>query len=199
MKQCVETMILSVPHLLSIAGKRGVFTKWIWSGIIAAPFLFQQAHAEEKFSFGAGIGAMYSGLGINIGLKTDRQLKYLSLGCLAYSHTRAGDVDERDLACGAGVGIIRTDLFAVENNKHGFGLHIGAVGAAKENDPKVIYRPGSMTSVYGVKPVYGVGVSYVYFWNGLSAPGLNLGITPAIGFDSGARGNLLLQIGYQFR
>ncbi len=199
MKPCVETMILSVPRLLSIAGKRRFCTKWIWSGIMAAPFLLQQVQAEEKFSFGAGIGAMYSGLGINVGLKTDRQLKYLSLGCLGYSRTRSSDVDERDLACGAGVGIIRTDLFAVENNRHGIGLYVGAVGSERESDPKVIYRPNSVMAAYGVKPVYGVGASYVYFWNGISASGLNLGITPAIGFNNGAKGSLLLQIGYQFR
>ncbi|MDX1253494.1 MAG: hypothetical protein IDH49_14840 [Gammaproteobacteria bacterium] len=180
----------------------GLCKQWMWCAITAF-FLMPQAHAEEKFSFGAGVGAMYSGLGINVGLKTERQLKYVAAGCLGHSRSRSGDgvdsVDERDWACGVGAGMLRTDLFGAGNNKHGLGLYVGAVGSANESDPKVIQRPGSMTVVYGVKPIYGIGISYVYFWNGIFDKGLNLGITPAVGFDNGAWGSLLLQAGYQFK
>lgn len=166
----------------------------IWGFLVTVPLLSPQAQAEEKFSFGAGIGAMYSGLGVNAGLKTDKQFKYIAIGCLGYS--RSGN--ERDAACGGGVGIIRTDLFSGTNDKHGAGLHIGAV-MTRNGDSKTIYEPGSVTVVREIEPVYGVGLSYVYFWNGLSRPGLNLGITPVIGFDHGPRGGFGLQIGYQFR
>lgn len=199
MKPYVETMIPFVPYPLSMTWRIGLRKQWMWCAITVF-LLMPQAHAEEKFSFGAGIGAMYSGLGINVGLKTENQLKYVAAGCLGHSRGRSGnDVDERDWACGVGVGMLRTDLFDAGNNKHGLGLYVGAVGSANESDPKVIQRPGSTTVVYGIKPIYGVGISYVYFWNGIFDKGLNLGITPAVGFDNGAKGSLLLQIGYQFR
>lgn len=193
MKRHIEMHICTYGKILT-SGKRLFNKNLIWGGM-GILFLMQQVHAEEKLSFGAGIGTMYSGLGVNLGLKTDRQLKYLSLGCLAHQRSDAN----RDSACGAGVGIIRTDLFAADNDKHGLGLYVGAVGSANESDPKVIYEPSSITVVYEIKPIYGIGISYVYFWNGIFDKGLNLGITPAIGFDNGAKGSVLLQIGYQFR
>lgn len=193
MKRYIEMHVCTYYKILA-PGKRS-FDKKVMLGIMAMLLLMQQVQAEEKFSFGAGIGAMYSGLGVKLGLKTDRQLKYLSLGCLGYKHNS----ENRDSACGAGVGIIRTDLFAADNDKHGLGLYVGTVGSANESDPKVIYGLGSMTVVYEIKPVYGIGISYVYFWDGILDKGLNLGITPAIGFDNGAKGSVLLQVGYQFR
>lgn len=136
-------------------------------------------------------------LGSMSGLKRGTS-KYMAAGCLGRSRS-GNDVDECDWACGVGVGMLHTDLFDAGNNKYGLGLYIGAVGSANESDPKVIQRSGSTTVAYGIKPIYGVGISYVYFWNGIFGKGLNLGITPAAGFDNSAKGSLLLQTGYQFR
>ena len=191
MKHSVAVMILSMFYQCSIAEKRQFFKKSILSGIVAVPLLMQQVWAEETLSVGAGLGAMYSGLVIKVGLKTNKQLKYLALGCPGYSYS--SNRDDHEAVCGLGIGILRTDLFSAVNNKHGLGLHVGAVGTKRESNPAAPFGLGDM------KAVYGAGVSYVYFWNGISAPGLNLGITPAIGFDNGARGSLFLQIGYQFK
>ena len=57
--------------------------------------------AGEKFSFGAGLGSLYSGLGVNLGMRSGHDFKYVSIGCVGYSD-RSGKV------CGAGAGWVKT-------------------------------------------------------------------------------------------
>jgi len=46
---------------------------------------------------------------------------------------------------------------------------------------------------------YGAGISYMYFLEGIDGRGLVLGVTPAVGNDSGhTKGRLLFNVGYQF-
>ena len=73
MKRYIDMHVCTYYKIL--ASRKISFDKKVMLGAMAMLLLMQQVQAEEKFSFGAGIGAMYSGLGVNVGLKTERQLK----------------------------------------------------------------------------------------------------------------------------
>jgi len=135
------------------------------------------AKAQDSFTFGLGLGTAYSGLGVNIGLLSELDMKYISVGCLRYTESNA--------TCGAGLGWIKTDLFDTSSNKHGLGVYIGAVGT--EN------------SFYSSEIINGVGLGYYYFFNGIADPGFNLGFTLVAGKgDNSSGGGALFQMGYQF-
>ncbi|MGO4891939.1 hypothetical protein [Flavobacterium sp. W21_SRS_FM6] len=138
-----------------------------------------QANAAGSYSFGLGLGTLYSGVGANVSMLSDVDMKYLSVGCLGYS-TYAG------YTCGAGLGWIKTDLFGADSNNHGLGVYLGAVGSERTD-----YNQSEI--------VNGVGIGYYYFFNGISAGGTNLGIAAVTGngkYDSGS--GLIFQLGYQF-
>ena len=142
---------------------------------------FQVLAEEEQsdFTFGVGLGSLYSGLGANFGVRTDTDFKYVSAGCMAYS-TLYGE------ACGVGVGWVNTDTFDFQTSNHGIGYYLGIVGSERE-----------YYSDY--KPVYGAGLGYHYFFNGINNSGFNVGVTGVVGVDHNSIGfGTLLQIGYQF-
>jgi hypothetical protein len=117
-------------------------------------------------------------VGVNIGLKSETDLKYLSAGCVSYS-SHSGE------ACGAGIGWVKTDLFEGQTNKHGASLYLGIVG--------------SSNSYFNNDPVYGFGVGYHYFFNGIGDSGTNLGLTFVAGDDDrNTKTAVMLQLGYQF-
>ena len=142
-----------------------------------------KAYASEKdLSFGIGAGALYSGLGINIGVQGENDFRYIAAGCVAVGYS---SVSGWISACGVGVGWIWTDIFSKLSNKHGIGFYLGPVGSTRENLDR--------------ETVYGAGITYDYFFKGINSSGWNLGVTPAIGRHNGdAKGYLLLQVGYQF-
>ena len=41
--------------------------------------------ANDNFTFGIGAGSLYSGLGVNAGIQSKTDLKYISVGCVSYS------------------------------------------------------------------------------------------------------------------
>ncbi len=58
--------------------------KLLLSGIILSGMLSTATSvAEDRVSFGAGSGALYNGLGVNLGFMKNADLKYVSLGCVA--------------------------------------------------------------------------------------------------------------------
>ncbi|KGJ89446.1 hypothetical protein [Thalassotalea sp. ND16A] len=152
------------------------FTKiYLFSMVLAISF---QATAKESFTFGAGLGTFYSGLGVNVGVQSETELKYLSFGCVSYS-SLAGET------CGAGMGWVKTDLFNSTNTKHGTSIYLGIV-ASEDNH-------------FDDDAVYGVGLGYHYFFNGISHSGTNLGFTITAGNDDdGLDIGGIIQLGYQF-
>ncbi|WP_299574475.1 hypothetical protein [uncultured Shewanella sp.] len=136
--------------------------------------------AERDFSVGAGVGILHSGLGINLAYVGDTDLSYFSTGCDSYS-TVAG------ITCGVGVGYVRTGLFG-EKGKHGLGINIGIVGT----ESKIVNGKKNNSAIYGG------GISYIYFFNGISKAGLNLGVGGTISLEGNNDVNAAFQIGYQF-
>ncbi|WP_394175854.1 hypothetical protein [Thalassotalea litorea] len=145
--------------------------------------------AYDDFGYGLGFGILYSGLGGNINVTKQYDMKYASIGCLGHS-------SEGGLACGLGVGWIRTNLFDVDPfyaDKHGIGIYLGAVGSEKSREPSRRFPD------YDNEIVWGLAGSYHYFLNGIEQPGTNLGASFVIGDGKDdVEFGLLLQVGYQF-
>lgn len=140
-------------------------------------FLSPQALASNDYTFGVGLGSLYSGLGVNAGIQSDVDLKYISAGCVA--------VNSFGSACGMGVGWITTDMFDFQTPKHGISLYLGVVGSE------------SFQNRY--EPVYGGGLGYTYFFSSIGKSGFNIGFTLVAGsgdYDNIAGG--MFQAGYQF-
>ena len=145
---------------------------------------------DKAYSIGLGIGAMYSGIGTNLSFLSETDLKHLSAGCVEYS-SRSGST------CGFGAGWIKTDLFGADSNKHGLGVYVSVVG----HESYVSYT----TTNDGVdyyehdNDVYGAGVSYTYFHNGINASGTTFGISlHATNADFEGNFGGFFQVGYQF-
>lgn len=137
-----------------------------------------QTFANDNFTFGVGLGSLYSGVGVNVGIQSKTDLKYLSVGCVSYS-SLSGE------ACGGGIGWVKTDLFNSTNTKHGASVYLGIVGS--ENDH------------FNNDPIYGLGLGYHYFFSGINQSGLNLGVTVVAGNeDDGIGVGSMFQVGYQF-
>lgn len=133
--------------------------------------------ADSGLTFGSGFGALYSGLGVNIGVKREHDLRYLAIGCVGFGRSSDGT----ESSCGIGAGWIWTNIFPA-NNKSGLGFYVGPIDSDKDHDT-----------------VYGFGMTYVYFFKGIDGSSWNLGVTPTIGnYDRDTKGRLLLQVGYQF-
>lgn len=141
---------------------------------------------DKKFSVGVGIGAAYSGLGANFALLSNRDMKYVSAGCVEYSSFSGS-------TCGFGAGWIVTDLFNSNSNKHGIGVYV-----TKAGDESYAYLDDSGFK-FVKKQYYGAGVSYTYFVNGINKPGFNFGIS-AHATNAKYEGRIqgFLQVGYQF-
>jgi len=156
-------------------------TKSIYLVVLLLMVSFEADASDETFSFGAGAGALYSGIGINIGIQRDTDFRYIATGCTGVGYSTA---DGWQTSCGVGVGWIWADILSESSNRHGIGFYLGPTGIRKGGH---------------INPVYGVGISYDYFFKGINSSGWNLGLTPAVGQRNGEiNGYLLLQAGYQF-
>jgi hypothetical protein len=113
-------------------------------------------------------------------------MKYISLGCIAYSSVFGS-------TCGFGAGWIVTDLFQSDSNNHGIGVYITKAGhvryATLENGR---YRLNE-------DEYYGAGVSYTYFMNGIDKSGFTFGVyIHATNAKNDESVNGFFQVGYQF-
>lgn len=136
------------------------------------------ASAQDRVSFGLGIGAPFAGLGVNLALAGKNEFKYLAGGCVAYE--RSGSMNQS--ACGVGAGWLRTDLFDPTGDRHGLGLYLGPVSGEWENR--------------SLRAVYGGGLTYAYFTQGVSRSGLHPGATVAVGRENDkTQGYLILGLG----
>jgi hypothetical protein len=142
-----------------------------------AVFIAATSFADNEVSFGAGVGSLYSGLGVNAALKGDNHIGYVAAGCLGAMSSSSGWV----VPCGIAAGWLRTDLLTIANNRHGIGLYAGPVG------------------YHNNKTRYGVGLTYEYFMQGVNNRGWNFGTTLATRRENGtAKETLFINTGYQF-
>ena len=150
-------------------------------------FTFAKENKSDKqYSIGLGLGSSYSGIGTNFSFLSKTDMKYISAGCIEYDSYNGA-------TCGFGVGWIMTDLFDTDSNKHGLGVYASLVG----HESYYSYEGNGYT--YKDKDIYGTGISYIYFMNGINASGFNFGasmhITNAEFEDSYGS---FFQVGYQF-
>ena len=136
------------------------------------------ALAENKFTAGIGLGSLYAGIGLNVGIQSSTDFKYISSGCVSYSSMNGS-------TCGFGLGYMTTELFDYQSNKHAANFYIGMVGSERDN--------------FDDKALYGAGIGYSYFFSGINKSGGNIGFTvvgakKSDGLEIGG----MLQIGYQF-
>lgn len=140
--------------------------------------LSYQAIANDTFTFGLGVGSLYSGVGVNAGVRSKTDFKYISAGCVSYSSIYGE-------TCGVGAGWVKTDIFDFQTPKHGVSLYIGIVDSEYNN--------------FDHNAIYGVGLGYHYFFKGIGQPGLNLGFTITAGNENDGLGmGGMFHIGYQF-
>jgi hypothetical protein len=145
---------------------------------------------NKDYSIGLGLGAMYSGIGTNLSFVSEHDLKYISVGCISYT-TYSG------ATCGFGAGWIRTDLLGANSNKHGFGVYVSLVGHESYTS--------DTTTTQGVeyydhdRDIYGAGVSYTYFMNGINKSGTTFGVSVHVtNAEFEDRYGGFFQVGYQF-
>ncbi len=153
----------------------------------------------DELSFGIGLGAQYSGLGINISANTETDSKYLSFGCIGFS------AYEPERFCGATVGWINTNWISQQTNKHGLGVHLGIVGREQLVTTNVAYSSYYQSDIItsyttDFKSLYGIGLGYSYFSNGVNKSGATYGISIHTPLKEEYLGEalILLQVGYQF-
>ena len=91
--------------------------------VVLGMFASSSGRAESEMSVGVGTGALYSGIGVNVGRRGEHTLGYLAAGCsVGYSSGQGWDVP-----CGVGAGWLWTDLLTKANNRHGLGIYVGPV------------------------------------------------------------------------
>jgi hypothetical protein len=153
---------------------------------ISGSLVAQENTFDSQYSVGVGLGAIYSGLGANFALLSDRDMKYISAGCVEYSSMYGS-------TCGIGAGWIVTDLFNSNSNKHGVGVYVTKAGSESQ-----VYLDDNGFN-FVENQYYGAGVSYTYFMNGINKPGFNFGISAhATNAKYDEKINGFLQVGYQF-
>ncbi len=156
---------------------KGIF---FYGALLASVFSASIGSAEERLSFGLGLGALYNGLGANVAFMEGADLKYVSVGCISIAHSSNRGVSSN---CGLGAGWMRSDILS-DNGRHGLGIHVSVTyNTHDERDDVEVF----------------VGVPYAYFFSGMTAAGWHAGLTPMVGRrDGDLKGELLLNLGYQF-
>jgi len=143
------------------------------------PHLLIAAESENTATLGAGVGFLSNGLGVNIGLKNESSLRYISLGCFSIS---SSDSRGTETNCGLGGGWMTTYILNQKNNNHSLGIHLGVTHDNRIN-----------------KNESRLGITYVYFFNGINGDGWNLGLSPTVEKrDEKTETVLMVQAGYQF-
>ena len=156
---------------------KGIF---LYGTLLASVFSVSIGSADERVSFGLGMGALYNGLGANVGFMKGPDLKYVSLGCISVAYSSNNGASSN---CGLGAGWMRSDILS-GNGRHGLGIHVGVTyNTHDERDDVEVF----------------VGVPYAYFFKGMTAATWHVGLTPILGrHDGDLDGGLLLNLGYQF-
>lgn len=155
------------------------------------------AQAKNSFSFGVGIGSMYTKVGGNISYSNREHLAFTSFGVINSSTDGT--------TFGGGLGYINTSLLG-GNKKHGIGIYVGLIADeyVNPNDSVDYISSNGITYSVGSDHVltsrYGASFLYTYFFNGMHKGGLNLGAS--IGAYKNQFDDItavpMLQVGYQF-
>ena len=140
-------------------------------------FLSMTVSAKDSNSYGVGIGSSYSGIGVNYGMLSETDFKYVTTGILGASSSSGKFY-------ASGIGWMKTNLFDFNTSKHGANIYVGVIN----NDDK-----------YNNTPYIGAG--YLYFFDGINNPGKIIGISffngnEKDGFDFGLSPQFAF--GYQF-
>lgn len=144
---------------------------------ISTLFLNASVLAENNFTAGIGLGSLYGGLGINVGLHSETDFKYVSAGCVSVSSS--GE------SCGFGIGYMTTSLINSDSKKHATNFYAGIVGTQRD--------------YYEDKALYGIGLGYSFFFRGIDKSGGNVGFT-ILGAEKNDELEMgaMVQFGYQF-
>ncbi len=133
------------------------------------------SHSIEDITIGAGMGGLYSGMGLNVGIKSQSDFKYVSAGLAPYA-SRDGNTYATSM------GYVNAGLIDANKAKHAIHVYMGFINNEIE---------------YNYTPYMGTG--YLYFFNGIRRNGGNLGITFMDGNKKDGLGfKTYLQLGYQF-
>ncbi len=134
--------------------------------LLAAPLtVFAEPDSGFPNTYGFGAGVEYGGLGFNLARVSDRDMKYVSLGWIGIN-------DEDENVFGFSLGWIRTDLFDMDSNRHGFGISLGQIGYEEYFEPV-----GNDRYVERKRNILGISLGYTYFGNGIDRPGMRYGIS----------------------
>lgn len=147
----------------------------------------QNIYADENYTFGIGFGSStYGGLGTNIGLVSDTDMKYISVGLKGYQSFGGAKYS-------LGIGWMTTNLISSDSNNHGIGVYIGLV------DQEYYYEQKDNYYLEKNRNVYGYGLTYNYFFNGINKSGTNLGLSLTnYSYLYENKIGLSLELGYQF-
>lgn len=152
----------------------------LFSSVLTNLLIVSSSIADEKYSAGAGVGALYNGVGVNLGIFEDYGFKYASIGCISIGYSSKDGLLSN---CGLGIGWIRSDILS-DSNRHGLGIHLGTSYNTHNNRNNLEAF---------------IGIPYVYLFDGMGSDGWNIGVTPIIGENHGdIEGGVLLNLGYQF-
>jgi len=156
-----------------------------------------QNYYNSRITYGEGYGLFYSGLGTNIGIHSDNDFKYFSVGCMQTDveeeveeefHQGGGSSANAVPACGTGFGWVRA---LDTGSKTGVSFYLGMVDAKVERNPYT-------REVLENQAVYGLGLGYVWFPAGMGNPGMNIGFFTSVArYDSHFTNRMFFQLGFQ--
>lgn len=162
----------------------------IASLLISTLFSTPAVASNADIRFGAGVAPQYGGLGGSVQRVTDYDLLAFGLGVIGYSSLEG-------TAVGAAISYQRADLVGThlgEPNRHALGFMVGAVG----NETSARFADGRWQETSN-DPIWGGGVTYHYYRNGIRTRGFVVGLSLTHG--SGSYRNVTgggLTLGYQF-
>lgn len=147
------------------------------------------ATKAQGASFGLGLGGLYNGVGINVGVERAQTFFLGSVGCSGLSSGSGSDSssdgdkhESRDFgsACGAGLAALQRGEGAL--SRHAVGLSLSLNDDTFLDDTSVL-----------------LGLPYVYLFSGQGFQGWGLGLTPGLRFvNDKSDGFFMLNLGYQF-
>ena len=150
---------------------------------VALMLVCTSAVADDRISYGLGLGQYYSGLGVNVGLSNISSLTYLSAGCIGRTE---GTDQKPSNACGGGIGKVISGSQFSASQMHSLSAYIGAVDMEQRVNGTV-------------ETVYGLSFLYAYNFSGFDNSGFNIGIGPSVALTGDKHSSTLkLQLGYQF-
>ncbi|RUM73572.1 MAG: hypothetical protein DSZ11_05565 [Sulfurovum sp.] len=161
--------------------------KIILTTLLSTLSLFSIDINMDELSYGAGMGQIYNGFGGNINLSTEKEMRYLSIGCTEFSK---GDYSKRENVCGVGIGYLRTDIlpkylpdFFSDTTKHAVGASLSIMSNSHTDNADLLFAYG-----------------YTYFTEGINNQGWTFGLSPTYQYSKSLddKIGIIMNLGYQF-